>query len=106
MLADFEENRSKAGTPLHPRRGMSVHRARGENKPILMIRRNRVTRITHLICLLFLILYSAVAAQAENVYLYKVTLVQAAPGKLPELIDLYKTRASASSAIGDEAPLW
>lgn len=65
-----------------------------------------MTRITHLISLLFLILCSAVAAQADNAYLYKVTLVQAAPGKLPELIDLYKTRASASSAIGDEAPLW
>lgn len=64
-----------------------------------------MTRITHLISFLFFIL-SAVAAHADNAYLYKVTLVQAAPGKLPELIDLYKARASASSAIGDEAPLW
>jgi hypothetical protein len=36
-------------------------------------------------------------------FLYRVTLVQAAPGKLTELIDLYKQRSAASS---DEAPLW
>ncbi len=39
-------------------------------------------------------------------YFYKVTLVQAAPGKLVELIDLYKTRAKALQEAGDEAPLW
>jgi len=38
--------------------------------------------------------------------MYKTTLVQAAPGKLLELIDLYKTRASAYQAAGDDAPLW
>jgi len=46
------------------------------------------------------------ASAAENSFLYKVTLVQAAPGKLPELIDLYKTKAAASQSAGDEAPLW
>lgn len=48
----------------------------------------------------------ATAATAENPYLYKVTLVQAAPGKLLELIDLYKTRSAAYQGAGDEAPLW
>lgn len=43
---------------------------------------------------------------APNQYLYKVTLVQAAPGKLLELIDLYKARAAAYQAAGDELPLW
>jgi hypothetical protein len=43
---------------------------------------------------------------APSQYFYKVTLVQAAPGKLLELIDLYKTRATALQAAGDEAPLW
>src|SRR4051812_4499419 len=43
---------------------------------------------------------------ATNQYLYKVTLVQAAPGKMLELIDLYKARAAAYQATGDEAPLW
>ena len=45
-----------------------------------------------------------IAAPAQ--YLYKVTLVQAAPGKLLELIDLYKARAAAYQAAGDELPLW
>ena len=35
-----------------------------------------------------------------------LTLVQAAPGKMLELIDLYKTRAAAYQAAGDETPLW
>ena len=43
---------------------------------------------------------------APSQYYYKITLVQAAPGKLMELIDLYKTRASALQEAGDEAPLW
>ncbi|MFI5105539.1 MAG: hypothetical protein ACHP79_11500, partial [Terriglobales bacterium] len=46
------------------------------------------------------------ALAADTTYLYKVSLVQAAPGKLPELIDLYKARAAAVQAAGDEAPLW
>lgn len=46
------------------------------------------------------------APGAPNQYLYKVTLVQAAPGKLLELIDLYKARATAYQVAGDELPLW
>src|SRR6476620_2790621 len=46
------------------------------------------------------------ARAVENPYLYKVTLVQAAPGKLLELIDLYKARAAELKQAGDEAPLW
>jgi hypothetical protein len=49
---------------------------------------------------------AAPAMAAENPYLYRVTLVQAAPGKLPELIDLYKTWFAALKDVGDEAPLW
>jgi hypothetical protein len=55
---------------------------------------------------LLLILGSAwPASAADNLYLYKVTLVQAAPGRLPDLIDLYKQRAAALKDV-DEAPLW
>lgn len=43
---------------------------------------------------------------ADTPYLYKVSLVQAAPGKLMDLIGQYKTRATALGAAGDEAPLW
>ncbi len=57
--------------------------------------------------LVFLFLCCALPGRAaDNPYLYKVTLVQAAPGKLPDLIDLYKVQAAASQAAGDEAPLW
>lgn len=46
------------------------------------------------------------ASAADNSFLYKVTLVQAAPGKLVELIDLYKAKGAAVQSVGDEAPLW
>lgn len=43
---------------------------------------------------------------ASSSYLYKVSLVQAAPDKLLELIDLYKARSAAYVAAGEETPLW
>jgi hypothetical protein len=46
------------------------------------------------------------AHAADNAYLYKVTLAQAAPGKLLNLIELYKTQAELGKAAGDEVPLW
>ena len=46
------------------------------------------------------------ARAADNPYLYKVTLVQAAPGKFTELVDLYKARAAELQKAGEEAPLW
>jgi hypothetical protein len=49
---------------------------------------------------------TAGARATDSPYLYKVTLVQAAPGKLLDLIDLYKARVSAYQPTGDEAPLW
>ena len=46
------------------------------------------------------------AHAADAPFLYKVNLVQAAPGKLLEVIDLYKARAIELKQAGDEAPLW
>lgn len=43
-------------------------------------------------------------AFSENSYLYRATLVQAAPGKLLPLIDFYKTASQKTS--GDQAPMW
>ncbi|MBP1766192.1 MAG: hypothetical protein H6P98_307 [Candidatus Aminicenantes bacterium] len=40
------------------------------------------------------------------VYLYKTTFVRAAPGRLLELIDLYKNRMAVYEASGDERPFW
>ena len=48
----------------------------------------------------------AAAAAASETYLYRATLVQAAPGKLLELIELYRSVFSESSRRGEEAPLW
>jgi hypothetical protein len=39
-------------------------------------------------------------------YLYKTTFVRAAPGKLLDLIALYKSRLSVYDASGDERPFW
>ena len=52
-----------------------------------------------------LILFAAPAA-ADTGYLYKTKLVQAAPGKLLDLIELYKSRVATDKAIGDESPFW
>jgi len=65
-----------------------------------------LVRLAFAVALLGTWLGCGTAHAADTPYLYKVTLVQAAPGKLPELIDLYKARAAAISAAGDEASLW
>ena len=67
-----------------------------------------MTKITSVLFVLLLGCGWNQASAADNSYLYKVTLVQAAPGKLLELIDLYKAQAAAlgSKEVGDEAPLW
>lgn len=65
-----------------------------------------MTHITRFACLFLLLISVPGFCQTQGKYLYKVTLVQAAPGKLPELIDLYKARATALVSAGDEAPLW
>jgi hypothetical protein len=67
-----------------------------------------MTKITSILLVVALGCCWSGAGAAENTYLYKVTLVQAAPGKLMELIDLYKAQAAAlgSKEVGDEAPLW
>src|SRR5215510_2034864 len=52
-----------------------------------------------------LILLGATARAAEPTYLYNAKFVQAAPGRLLELIDLYKKRAPGYATSGDEAPL-
>jgi hypothetical protein len=56
--------------------------------------------------LLLCSIIAATARAADTPYLYKVSLVQAAPGKLLDLIDLYKARAAELKQVGDEAPLW
>ena len=51
-----------------------------------------------------ILLLSTQVAEAE--YLYKITIVRAAPGKLLDLIDLFEKRMPVYDAAGDERPLW
>src|SRR5207244_2708665 len=55
---------------------------------------------------LFLLIVCSLQAQVERLPLYRITLVQAAPGKLLEVIDAYKQQFAALQAAGEEAPLW
>ena len=43
---------------------------------------------------------------SEPTYVYKTTFVRAAPGKLLDLIALYKDGMAVCDASGDERPLW
>jgi hypothetical protein len=61
-------------------------------------------RIIILMCVLLFLPSNSSAA--DNGYLYNAKFVQAAPGRLLELIDHYKARIAGYRAIGDEAPLW
>src|SRR6185295_6551813 len=45
------------------------------------------------------------ASAAEPTYLYKTKLIQAAPGKLLEVIELLKTSQAGYKNAGDEQPL-
>ncbi len=50
---------------------------------------------------------AAMAPQSAGpAYLYKTTFVRAAPGKLLDLITLYKNRLAVCDASGDERPFW
>jgi hypothetical protein len=49
---------------------------------------------------------AAPAPPAGPSYLYKTTFVRAAPGRLLDLIALYKDRMAVMDAAGDERPLW
>jgi hypothetical protein len=70
------------------------------------MRHRYVHALLFLLCCSMPLCLAKGARAADNPYLYKVTLVQAAPGRLLELIDLYKIRAAELKQAGDEAPLW
>jgi len=53
------------------------------------------------------VILCAPSSHPQQKYLYKASLVQAAPGKLLDLIDAYKDLWAAESRVaGEEAPLW
>jgi hypothetical protein len=43
---------------------------------------------------------------SEQTYLYRATFIRAAPGKLLDLIELFKDRMQAYDASGDKRPFW
>ena len=65
-----------------------------------------MTRLVRPLLLLLVLLSSLAVSAADAPYLYRVTLVQASPGKLLELVDFYRSQSAALQAVGDELPLW
>lgn len=64
------------------------------------------------LCLMVLILPSLIPSatseslSSEQIYLYRATFVRAAPGKLLDLIDLFKNRMAVYETSGDKRPFW
>src|SRR2546428_13315978 len=63
-------------------------------------------RMSALLLLVSLLLLAPAANASETTYLYNAKLVQAAPGKLLDVIDLYKASLTEYKNAGDEPPLW
>jgi len=63
------------------------------------------TQIRFFVLLIALVLSAASTSVAAPTYLYQAKLVQAAPGKLLELIELQKSRLPEYRNAGDEQPL-
>ncbi|PYX59045.1 MAG: hypothetical protein DMG73_09620 [Acidobacteria bacterium] len=59
-----------------------------------------------LIIVLSLIVRPWPSVAQQGRYLYKATLVQAAPGKILEVIDLFQTISNEMKQAGTQAPLW
>ncbi|MGB6338890.1 MAG: hypothetical protein WBF32_03875 [Candidatus Aminicenantaceae bacterium] len=65
-----------------------------------------------LLCLVVLVFPSVTPSatteplSSEQTYLYRATFIRAAPGKLLDLIDLFKDRMSMHDASGDKRPFW
>lgn len=59
-----------------------------------------------IIAVSILLLLTAQTRAAEPGYLYDAKFVQAAPGKLVDLIELHKSRMAGYASVGDEPPLW
>ncbi len=74
------------------------------NKTIQFVLRN--ARLAFAFAALALIPFSARAQSPQQTYLYRAELIQAAPGKLVEVIDLYKQKTALDQQSGDEPALW
>jgi len=63
------------------------------------------TRMRFSLLLIILALFAASTRASAPTYLYKTKLVQAAPGRLLDLIELYKSSLSQYQRADDEQPL-
>jgi hypothetical protein len=68
-----------------------------------MVQRDKENSMRKLLLLSSLVLCSQ-SIEAQS--LYKITMVRAAPGRLPDLIEMYRDRMAVYDASGDERPLW
>jgi hypothetical protein len=73
--------------------------------------RPKIAQTTLLVSAILVLVSSAAFSQAElkvpeHTYLYKASFVRAAPGKLLDLIALYKNQMPAYEAAGDARPFW
>jgi hypothetical protein len=65
-----------------------------------------------LLCVLFAVFLSVTFSattetlSSEQTYLYKTTFIRAAPGKLLDLIDLFKEQMAVCDDSGDKCPFW
>jgi hypothetical protein len=67
----------------------------------------RELKMRKLWLLIVISVFSLVAGAQEHPFIYKASLIQAAPGKLLELIDLEKKiTAEMEKSVGDPAPMW
>jgi len=75
-----------------------------------MKRHSGTARLCWLLCAaVIVLLFTPLSASSQTPrerYLYRTELIQAAPGKLVELIDLYKQKAVLDQQAGDEVALW
>ena len=63
-----------------------------------------MTRRMHFFFLLIMLVSAASTSAAAPAYLYQTKLIQAAPGKLLDLIELQKSRMAEYKNVGDEQP--
>src|SRR6476620_535609 len=64
-----------------------------------------ITQMRFFLLLIVLSWFAASASAASPTHLYTTNLVQAAPGKLLDVIELYKSSLTAYRNAGDEQPL-
>src|SRR5438477_1556692 len=95
VLSQTETTRGRKGFSMSPYQGLLRNRLAGRGS-------------VHFLTCLALTLGLAAPAPVSGGpgFLYKASLVQAAPGKLLEVVELYKSLRAGAAESPDEPPLW